>query len=119
MHQRDLIALIVGIVLGISSCLLISESGMGGGATLIITLLFCPLLASMIAAERVFLLGLVPNLVIAIGVAILGASSPYNRTASGGLSEEDMFIIPAVFAISIACALFMAGAVWFVRKEIM
>src|SRR5688572_25774490 len=109
MHQRDSIALVVGIVLGIGSCFLISESGMGSGATLIICLLLCPVLASMIAAERIFLLSLVPNIVIAIGAAILG----------GDLSAEGMFIIPTVFAISIASSLLMAAVVCFVRKEIM
>ena len=118
MHQRDRIALIVGIVLGIGSCFALSQSGMGAGAILIILLLLCPLLASMIAAQHVFLLGLVPNIVIAIGVTILGALSPYNRAGSG-LSEESLVIVPTVFAISIVSALLMAGAVWFVRNEIL
>lgn len=118
MRQRDLIALVAGVVLGIGSCFVISESGMGSGATLIICLLVCPLLASMIAAERIFLLGLLPNVVIAIGTVILALSSSNNRAASGGLSEEDVFIIPVVFAISIVSALLMATVVWFVRREI-
>jgi hypothetical protein len=119
MQRRDRIALMVGIVLAMGSCALLTQAGMGAGVILIVVLLFCPLVVAAVAARRLFLLALVPNLLIACFFSIVGALSPYNRSASGGLSEESLFIIPVVFLIGCASALSMAGAVWFVRNEIM
>jgi hypothetical protein len=114
MNQRDRIALVTGVLLGVGSCFLISFSGMAAGAALLVTLLICPLITSMLASERLFLAGLVPNILIAAGGSIFGASSPYNRTA------WDIWpIILSMFALGIVFALVMAGAVWVVRKKIM
>lgn len=114
MHKKDRLALIVGVVLGISSCFLIFISGIAAGAVLLGTLILCPLITSIIAAQRIFLSGLAPNILIAIGGSIFGASSPYNRTA-----EDVLLVILSMLGLSIVCALLMAGLVWFVRKKIM
>jgi hypothetical protein len=45
--------------------------------------------------------------------------SPYNRAADGGLGKDTWILIPVVFAVSIAGALFVAGPIWLVRKRIM
>lgn len=114
MHRRDRIALIIGIVLGIGFSILISISGMGAGAMLLVALLLCPFITSLVAAERIFLAGLVPNIVIAIGGSIFAAQSPYIRTGWDG-----WLIILSNIGMGIMFALFAAGVVWFVRKKIM
>jgi len=81
MNKRDRIALITGVLLGVGSCLLIFLCGMAAGAALLVTLLICPLITSLVASERLFLSGLVPNILIVVGGSIFGALSPYNRTA--------------------------------------
>jgi hypothetical protein len=114
MNQRDRIALITGILLGVGSCLLIFLSGMAAGAALLVTLLICPLITSLVASERLFLSGLVPNILIVVGGSIFGASSPYNRTA-----EDVGLVILSNIVLGVVFALFMAGLVWVVRKKIM
>jgi hypothetical protein len=119
MQRRDQIGLMVGIAVAIGSCALLTQAGIGAGAVLIVVLLFCPLVVATVAAKRLFLLALVPNILIACFFSIVGALSPYNQAPGGGLSDESLFLIPIVFVISGASALLMSGAVWFVRKEIM
>ena len=114
MNQRDRIALVTGVLLGVGSCLLIFLSGMAAGAALLVTLLICPLITSLIASERLFLSGLVPNILIVVGGSIFGASSPYNRTAG-----DVWLIILSNIVLGVVFALFMAGLVWVVRKKIM
>ena len=114
MNQRDRIALVAGVLLGVGSCFLIFLSGMAAGAVLLVTLLICPLITSLVASERLFLSGLIPNILIIVGGSIIGASSPYNRTA------WDIWpIILSNIVLGIAFALSMAGLVWVVRKKIM
>jgi hypothetical protein len=119
MAQRDRIALIVGIILAIGWCALLTQAGFGAGALLVIALLLSPLISSLIAGKRLFLSGFVPNILIASFFSIVGALSPYNRAADGGLSEESWIIIPMVFGVSVVCALLVVGPVWLVRKAIM
>lgn len=107
-------ALVTGVLLGVGSCFLIFLSGIGAGAVLLVTLLICPLITSLVASERLFLSGLIPNILIIVGGSIFGASSPYKRTA------WDIWpIILSNIVLGVAFALFMTGLVWVVRKKIM
>ncbi len=114
MNQRDIGALIVGIMLGILSTYLIfiaASQFAHVGMFIIVSLLF-PLIVSLVAGKRIILMGLVPNLAMTLGLSI------YFLFVSADIHGIDLaYAIFLTLGVSVLLALLVSTPIHFWRKK--
>ena len=114
MSRRDVIAVVLGVILGLIFSVLTYFSGMGAGAVLLLAIVLAPLITSLVAAKRLFIAALVPNILIAIVCSIAFIFLGPRKQAM----EEALLSVLGFVVFACAPAIAIAGVVWFVRRKI-
>jgi hypothetical protein len=114
MKERDVGALIAGIVLGFLSTYLVFVAAKWFahvGMFIIVSLLF-PLFVSLVAGKRIVLIGLVPNLVMTLCLSV------YFLVLSPDVHGfEVIYIIAVMLGMSILLALLVSVPIHLLRKK--
>jgi MFS family permease len=116
MRQRDIGALIVGIVLGLLSTyfVLVAAAGFGHVGIFIIGCMLSPLIVGSLASRRVVLLGLVPNLLMTLCLTV------YLVFFSPDLHGwyDILYVVFVMLAVGVFLALLVSVPIHLLRKRL-